>query len=162
MDNEQLAARIRAGENEAANMLTLWEQNKGFINKMALKYSGYAEIDDLMQEGYLGLCEAVRHYDAEQGASFIHYAAFWIKQTMQRYVDNCGSVVRIPPGARQEIRQYEKVKREYRKYYGMWPSEYALCALLDVEPEKLLSIQKAAQMGRIQSLSAPIPEMMKI
>ena len=57
---EQLVALIRAGENEADNMLKLWNRNKGFVFKTAKKYSGYAEMDDLMQEGYLGLCEAVR------------------------------------------------------------------------------------------------------
>ena len=51
MTNEQLARRIRAGENEAENMKTLWIQCKAFVAKMARKYSGYAEMDDLMQEG---------------------------------------------------------------------------------------------------------------
>ena len=41
MDNEQLVARIRAGVDTADNMLILYEQNHGFIHKMALKYSGY-------------------------------------------------------------------------------------------------------------------------
>lgn len=40
MNNEQLAARIRAGENTAENMLELWQQNKGFIAKLAKKYRG--------------------------------------------------------------------------------------------------------------------------
>ena len=63
MDNEQLVARIRAGVDTADNMLILYEQNHGFIHKMALKYSGYAEIEDLKQEAYIGLCAAVEHYD---------------------------------------------------------------------------------------------------
>ena len=54
MDNEQLVARIRAGVDTADNMLILYEQNHGFIHKMALKYSGYAEIEDLKQEAYIG------------------------------------------------------------------------------------------------------------
>ena len=94
--NEQLVALIRAGENEADNMLKLWNRNKGFVFKTAKKYSGYAEMDDLMQEGYLGLSEAVRYYDAEKGVPFINYAALWIRQAMQRYIDNSGNVVRIP------------------------------------------------------------------
>ena len=77
--NEQLVTLIRAGEDPAGNMLKLWEQNKGFIAKMARKYSGYAEMDDLMQEGYLALNEAVEHY-ADKGAAFLTYAAFWIRQ----------------------------------------------------------------------------------
>lgn len=156
ISNERLVALIRAGENEKDNMLQLWQQNKGFIYKMARKNSGYVEMDDLMQEGYLGLYEAVRHYEPDQNSSFIHYAAFWIRQIMQRYVDNCSSVVRIPVHAREDIREYRKVVREYQKYYGCEPSENVLCALLDVEWEKLQEIKKSTVMGQIDSLSRPM------
>lgn len=156
MTNEQLAHRIRAGENEAENMLALWQQNTGFINKMALKYSGYAEMDDLNQEGYIGLCEAVRHYETDSGVPFINYAAFWIKQTMQRYIKNCVSVVRIPVHAQQEVSDYKRVLNEYRKYYGKEPSDREMRHFLHVSEEKLDKIKKAVQMGQIRSLSEPI------
>lgn len=47
MTNEQLVARIRAGEDEAENMLKLWQQTEGFIAKLAMKYQGCTELDDL-------------------------------------------------------------------------------------------------------------------
>lgn len=158
MTNEQLVALIRAHENEAERMLDLWEQNKGFISKIALKYSGHAETDDLRQEGYLGLCEAVQHYDLEKGIPFINYAAFWIRQGMVRYIDNCGNVVRIPSHAKQDIQKYKRISGEYLKYYGSKPSERELCALLGVNCKKLHRLQEDAGMERIQSLSAPIGE----
>ena len=49
MDNEQLVARIQAGENEAENMLQLWQQNRGFIATVARKYTSLAEMEDLEQ-----------------------------------------------------------------------------------------------------------------
>lgn len=155
MTNEQLVARIQAGEDTADNMLRLWRQNEGFIAKLAKRYQGYAELDDLKQEGYIGLCEAVRQYDPEQGASFISYAAFWIRQAMKRYIDNCCSVIRIPVHAREWIQKYNRAAKEFRKYYGTEPPECALCAMLKVSQEKLRSIQKDARMGRIDSLSRP-------
>lgn len=51
MDNEQLVTRIRAGEDEAGNMLKLWQQNRGFIAKLARKYLAGAEMEDLEQGG---------------------------------------------------------------------------------------------------------------
>lgn len=156
MTNEQLVARIRAGEDEADNMLQLWQQNRGFVYKMAMKYQGYAEIDDLMQEGYLGLCEAACQYDPDQGATFIHYAAFWIQQTLQRYIDNCGNVVRLPVHALEDIRKYNRAVRQYKQYYGCEPSERALCAMLGVGREKLHTIRESARMGQIDSLSRVI------
>lgn len=106
--NEQLVARIQAGENEAENMLQLWRQNKGFIAAVARKYTSLAEMEDLEQEGYIGLCEAVRHYEPDKGMKFISYAAFWIRQAMRRYVDNCGAVVRLPSNMVDWIRAYKR------------------------------------------------------
>jgi len=76
MTNEQLVTLVKAGENVADNMLQLWKQNEAFISQMAIKYRGHAELEDLKQEGYIGLCNAVDHYDLSKGVSFINYAAF--------------------------------------------------------------------------------------
>ncbi|WP_333792043.1 sigma-70 family RNA polymerase sigma factor [Muricomes intestini] len=155
MDNEQLAARIQAGEDTAENMLQLWKQNKGFIFQMAMRYSGRAELEDLTQEGYIALCEAVRHYDPGQGVPFITYAAFWIKQGMRRYIENCGSCVRIPSHAQAWAYKYKRMTSEYRKYYGKEPSDEDLQALLHVSRKKLQDIKESARMGQIRSLSEP-------
>ena len=156
MDNEQLVARIQGGDNEAENMLQLWKQNKGFIATIARKYSAGAEMEDLEQEGYIALCEAVQHYDPERGMSFIGYAAFWIKRRMRICADN-SRTVRLSFNAGDEVRQYQKIMREYRQEYGCDPSDRELCAFLYVSREKLDQIRKAAQMGQIRSLSEPVP-----
>lgn len=156
ISNEQLVALIRAGENEADNMLQLWQQNRGFVYKVARRFSGYAEIDDLMQEGYLALDEAVRQYKSDKDAGFLTYATFWIRQRMQRYIDNCCSAVRIPVHAQNDVRRYKRAVREYQKYYGCEPPESALCALLDVGQEKLCAIRENARTGQIDSLNRVI------
>ncbi len=153
MDNEQLVARIQAGEDVAGNMLKLYDQNRGFLTSMAKKYQGLAEMDDLLQEGYIGLSEAVDHFDADRGVSFIHYAAFWIRPGMRRYVDNCGSTIRLPVHAREDVYEYNRAVKEYRKQFGEWPSDFALCRLLKVSRKKLQEIKKNVHMGRIRSLS---------
>lgn len=156
MTNEQLVIRIKAGENTAENMLKLYEQNRGMIYQIAKKYSGYAEMDDLMQEGYLALCDAVEHYNLEQDALFMTYAGYWLNQRMQRYIDNCCHSVRFPVGMQTDIRKYEKVVKEYRKEYGREPSERELCRSLYVSREKLREIKKNARMAKIRSLSEPM------
>ena len=117
ISNERLVSRIQSGEDEAENMLKLWEQNRKFITMMARKYAGLAEMEDLEQEGYIGLCEAVRHYEPDKGMKFINYAAFWIKQAMKRYIENTGAVVRIPSNMQDWIREYNRALREYRQAY---------------------------------------------
>ena len=156
MDNEQLVARIKAGEDEAENMLQLWQQNRGFIATMARKYVSLAEMEDLEQEGYIGLCEAVRHYEPCKEVPFINYAAFWIRQAMRRYIDNCGAVVRLPSNMYDWIRKYKKTLREYHQEYKEWPSDSALCWLMGVSRKKLQEIQRATRMADIGSLDAPL------
>lgn len=156
MTNEQLIARIKAGDDEAGNMLKLWQQTEGFIAKLAMRYQGCAELEDLKQEGYIGLCEAVRQYDPDKSVPFINYAAFWIKQAMKRYIDNCCGVIRLPVHVREWMGKYNRAVREYRKEHGEFPSEAALCALLGVGREKLNTIQESTRMEQISSLSEPI------
>ena len=158
MNNEQLVARIQSGDNEAENMLRLWRQNKAFIAMIARRYSAGAEMEDLEQEGYIALCEAVQHYDPERGMSFIGYAAFWIKRRMRICADN-SRTVRLSFNAGDEVRQYQKIMREYRQEYGCDPSDRELCGSLYVSREKLDQIRKAAQMGNIRSLDEPVQGM---
>lgn len=156
ISNERLVSRIQSGEDEAENMLKLWEQNQGFIAMMARKYTGLAEMEDLEQEGYIGLCEAVKHYEPDKGMKFINYAAFWLKQAMRRYIENAGSVVRIPSNMQDWIRKYDRVLQEYRQTYHEWPSDGAMCWLLGIRKKKLKEIQEAANMGQIRSLDEPV------
>lgn len=158
MDNEQLVAQIQGGDNEAENMLQLWKQNKGFIATIARRYSAGAEMEDLEQEGYIALCEAVQHYDPERGMSLISYAAFWIKRRMRICVENSRQV-HISFSAGDEIRQYQKIMREYQQKFGRDPSDWELCSFLRVSRDKLDQIRKAAQMGNIRSLDESVQGM---
>lgn len=67
MENEELVARIKAGIDTADNMLALWEQNRGMIGKLARRYSAYADIEDLQQEGYLALYDAIDGFKPDKG-----------------------------------------------------------------------------------------------
>ncbi len=156
--NECIVAAVQAGDNEAENMLQLWKQNKGFIAMIARRYSAGAEMEDLEQEGYIALCEAVQHYDPARGMSFISYAAFWIKRRMRICADN-SRTVRLSFNAGDEVRQYQKIMREYRQEYGCDPSDWELCGFLYVSREKLDQIRKATQMGNIRSLDEPVQGM---
>ena len=103
--NEQLVARIQAGIDVPDNMLRLWQQNQGYIGLIAKNYQAFEDIEDLKQEGYIGLCRAVDEYKPQEGIAFMTYAGYWIRQQMQRYVENCSSVVRVPSHAREKLRK---------------------------------------------------------
>lgn len=106
--NEQLALRIKVGEDIADNMLKLWQQNQGMIEELAGKYCHMAEKEDLKQEAYFAIYKAVDSYDPDKGSSFLTWAVFWIRQQMQRYCQNNG-VVRMPVHVSEKIQQYRKL-----------------------------------------------------
>lgn len=158
MDNEQYVVRIKAGIDVADNMLQLWQQNQGFIASIAKRFQGYENKDDLMQQGYLGLSRAVDGYNPDEGVPFIKYAAFWIRQSMQRYIQDYGSIVRIPIHTQNKIREYKKLCSTFELYYGRKPTDYEIRYLLGVSEEKLERIKKASLMAQIGSLDVPVGE----
>ena len=157
MTNEQLTIRIKAGIDVANNMLQLWQQNRGFIHKIVNQYKAYAEEEDLEQEGYLGLSDAVSHYNPDEGVSFLHYASFWIKQYMSRYIKSNGTI-RLPEFMQGRIREYNKMVQKWQQNYHRKPTDGEICHFLDLSWEMLENLKKAVQMAKIGSLDVPIGE----
>lgn len=157
MTNEQLAIRIKSGIDVADNMLALWQQNRGFIHKIANQYRAYADAEDLEQEGYLGLSDAVNHYNPDEGVTFLHYASFWIKQYMSRYVKSNGTI-RLPEFMQGRIREYNRMAQKWLQNYHREPTDMEICHFLDISLEMLENLRKAAQMAQIGSLDVPVGE----
>lgn len=157
MDNEQLVIKIKASIDVADNMLALWQQNRGFIHKIVNQYKAYAEEEDLEQEGYLGLSAAVEHYNPDEGVTFLHYASFWIKQYMSRYIKSNGTI-RLPEFMQGRIREYNKMVQKWQQNQHRKPTDGEICHFLDLSWEMLENLKKAVQMAKIGSLDVPIGE----
>lgn len=158
MSNEELAARIKAGVDVAENMLLLWEQTKDFIRCMARRYQGYAELEDLEQEGYLALYDAVDGYRREAGCKFLSYASFWIRQGMRRYIENCCQAVRIPSHEQQKIYRYRKLENAFRVCHGRGPTRREAAWNLGLEEGQVTDLEAALAMSRVGSLDGMLQE----
>lgn len=86
MDNEELVTAIRNGVDRQNNMERLYLQNKGVMLKIARKYAAFADIDDLMQEAYFALDNAVNTYDNTCGAKFTTYLSYHLKGAFFRFI----------------------------------------------------------------------------
>lgn len=157
MDNEQLVTRINAGIDTAENMLQLYKQMKGLIYSIAKKYSGYAELEDLTQEGYIALCEAVRHYKPAAGAKFSSYAAVVIRRHMQRYVYR-NSTLSMPEHMAVLLSQYRQLCSAFEARYDRQPSEVEVARFLSVRQEQAALLRKTAGISHVISLDSPIDE----
>ena len=154
MTNEQLAIRIKSGIDVADNMLALWQQNRGFIHKIANQYRAYADAEDLEQEGF---SDAVNHYNPDEGVTFLHYASFWIKQYMSRYIKSNGTI-RLPEFMQGRIREHNRMVQKWLQNYHREPTDREICHFLGISWEMLENLRKAAQMAQIGSLDVPVGE----
>ncbi len=136
------------------NMAALYEQTRAFIHSIAWKYRGWAELEDLEQEGYLGLCDAVDRYDPDAGVLFLTYANHWIRQKIARYCQNCGTLVRIPVGERELLRKYKKLESVFLTQIGRKPSDAEIRRYMGITQRTLDGLRKAAQMGQLEALDA--------
>jgi RNA polymerase sigma-32 factor len=91
----ELAVRFRRdGDLAAAHRLVC--ANLRFVVKVACEYRGYGlRLADLVQEGNIGLMQAVRKFDPERGLRLITYAVWWIRATIQNFIMKSWSLVKI-------------------------------------------------------------------
>lgn len=157
MENEQLVARINAGIDTANNMLLLYQQNKGLIYTIAKKYSGLVELEDLAQEGYIGLCEAVSHYDNAAGVKFSSYAGTVIRRHMQRYIHG-NNAVSMSEHMSTLVYEYNRLCNAFIARYDRKPTDREVCHYLELSGKTLALLKKAVEMSRTASLDVPISE----
>ena len=156
MTNEQLVARIQAGEDTGNSMALLYDQVKDFIRSVAWQYRDTGELEDLLQEGYLALYPAIDNYDPAAGVKFLTYASHWIHQRMRRYLQNNGSCMRIPVQCLEQIRKMKKFQSDYEKEYGREPSAVEIARFMWLTLEQVRALQENACMASLRSLDAPV------
>lgn len=156
MTNEQLVIRIKAGENVAENMEQLYEQVKNFIHSIAWKYRDSGELEDLEQEGFLALYPAIKGYNPAAGCKFLTYAEYYIRQSMQRYLQVNGSCLRLPVHCLEQVRKYERFCQTFKRDNGYEPSDWAAAKFLHCSLEQVENIRKNACMAKLESLDSPV------
>lgn len=110
-----------------------------------------------MQEAFFGLYEAVKRYESTAGVKFMSYATYWIKQSIQRYLENNGRCIRIPVAMQTNIRKYHRVIGAFEQELGRKPTDRELCYYLNINKKTLDEIKKAVYSDQIQSLDEYLP-----
>ena len=144
-------------EDEKRQILTaLYLQNDGLIASVAMKYRGYEDIDDLKQEGFIGLMTAADRWSPEGGASFAGFALEWIRQSIRRSLDERGLNIRVAAYRKDQVLQLRKYRTEYERDHGRQPSKGEVMKALELTPKKLKQIEKADVIMGVLSLSEQI------
>ena len=116
-DHEQqveLAKRVAAGDDAARKQMVA--ANLRLVVHWARRYQDRGvDMADLVQEGTFGLMRAVDKFDWERGFRFSTYATWWIRQALQRAVQQHGRTIRIPLEVGEQIQRLELTKAELAK-----------------------------------------------
>jgi RNA polymerase primary sigma factor len=140
----ELAERARKGDEEAKQQLV--EANMRLVMNIAKHYrNALVPFEDLVQEGAIGLMNAVERYDPSKGYRFSTYATHWIRQAIGRAIDNKAKTVRIPAHVAEQLRRMERERERLRRETGDEPSIEQLAAAMKVSTKKIMQLQQAAQ-----------------
>lgn len=113
-DEKELAERVRKGDAEAEAKLV--EANMRFVVTVAktFNYPG-VDFNDLIQQGNIGLLMAVKRFEPSMGVKFISYAVHYIRLYIKQFIDENGTLVRVPANHKANL---TKINRFISKYYA--------------------------------------------
>ncbi len=155
-EEHELAVRMReAGDLEAARRLVL--ANLRLVVKVAMEYRRtWTNLLDLIQEGNLGLLQAVQRYDPYQGVKLSSYAVYWIRAYILKFLMDNIRLVRLGT-TRAQRKLFFRLNRERRalESQGFKPEPKLLAARLDVDEADVVEMEQ--RLGEPDhSLDAPV------
>lgn len=157
LTHEQLIDTFRkwkeTGNDEYKEMLTC--SNLRLVITFSKKFMNQGlDSMELIQEGNIGLNKAINHFDYTSGNKFSTYAIWWIRQTIQRAIQNTARAVRVPIHIGDCYNRIKKATRELNALYGREPSVEEIAEHLDLKPEYVTYVIDANR--EIVSIETPI------
>ncbi len=150
-----LAQRIERGDLAAKDRLV--NSNLRLVVANAKRYRGQGlSFLDLIQEGTLGLIRAAEKFDWRRGYKFSTYATFWIKQAIQRALDQKSRNIRLPTDLAQHERKLARVERELRAELDRDPTDEELANRAEFQLAEIDRIRDAAR--TVTSVDKPVGE----
>ncbi len=151
----ELSQRIERGDLAAKDLLV--NSNLRLVVSVARHYVGQGlSLEDLVQEGMLGLIRAAEKFDYRKGFRFSTYATIWIRQALQRGLDNSGRTIRLPANVAQRARKIARIERELTAKLGEEPTLEQIAAEADLTVDEIELLKERDR--ALASLDSPVSE----
>jgi RNA polymerase primary sigma factor len=138
-EEKTLALRAQQGDEEARKRLV--EANMRLVINVARNYSCPAfSLEDLVQEGAIGLLKAISKFDPSRGYRFSTYAMFWIRQAIGRSVENKSRAIRLPAHIRDAIRRIDRQAAELALALGREPTIDEVATAVGMSERQILKL----------------------
>jgi RNA polymerase primary sigma factor len=141
-EEKELAYRIIAGDGSARERMV--RANLRLVVNIARSYTGKGlALQDLIEEGNLGLLRAVEGFDPGMNTRFSTYASYWIKQSIKRALVNSAKTIRIPAYMVELLSKWRRATAQLTDALGRPPTQEEVAKSLDLPKKKLNIIKKA-------------------
>jgi RNA polymerase primary sigma factor len=151
----ELAKRIERGDLEAKERMI--NANLRLVVSQARRYQGHGlPMEDLVQEGMLGLIRAVEKFDWRRGFKFSTYGTLWIRQSIQRGLQNSGRTIRLPVHVAQRQVKVRKVESELSTKLSRDPTDEEIAVVAELPVEQVAEIRELSR--NLSSLDQPVSD----
>jgi len=141
-DEHELAVAIGEGDTQARDRMV--RANLRLVVNIARGYTGKGlGLQDLIEEGNLGLLRAVEGFDPAMGTRFSTYASYWIKQSIKRALINTAKTIRIPAYMVELLSKWRRGSTRLAEELGRTPTPEEVARILGLPKKKLPIIKKA-------------------
>src|SRR5213082_3932784 len=141
-EEKQLAYRIGSGDGEARDRMV--RANLRLVVNIARNYTGKGlALQDLIEEGNLGLLRAVEGFDPTMNTRFSTYASYWIKQSIKRALVNTAKTIRIPAYMVELLAKWRRATNKLNDELGRPPTHEEVARYMGLPRKKLSIIKKA-------------------
>ncbi|MHC4177274.1 MAG: sigma-70 family RNA polymerase sigma factor, partial [Planctomycetota bacterium] len=141
-DEHELAVAIGNGDTRARDRMV--RANLRLVVNIARGYTGKGlGLQDLIEEGNLGLLRAVEGFDPAMGTRFSTYASYWIKQSIKRALINTAKTIRIPAYMVELLSKWRRASTRLAEELGRTPTPEEIARVLGLPRKKLPIIKKA-------------------
>ncbi len=149
----ELTKRIEKGDLEAKERMI--NSNLRLVVAQARRYQGHGlPMEDLVQEGMLGLIRAVEKFDWRRGFKFSTYGTLWIRQAIQRGLQNHGRTIRVPVHIAQRQVKVRKAESDLSTKLGREPTDEEIAAVVELSIDEVNELRELSR--GLASLDQPV------